>query len=166
MPKKKNLAGRGGWAGFLILLPAVLLSSCAAPPPPPGDRLTPSQTSLAEASYSVSRSLVDLAETSQAAHPLPDLAPPPSPATYGMAGLTSIDWSGPIEPLVRQIAKAARYRVRVLGTSPAIPVIVTVYTKNAMLGDILRDAGYQCGRRAAVVVFPETRVIELRYAKN
>jgi len=107
-----------------------------------------------------------LAETAQAAHPLPELAPPPSPATYNMGGLTTVDWSGPIEPLLQQMARAADYRVRVLGTQPAIPVLVTIYAKNAMLGDVLRDAGYQCGRRASVVVYPESRVIELRYAKN
>ena len=149
-----------------VVLLSFLLCACSTPKPLPGYDVSKSEASLAEASYSVSRSVVDLAETAQAAHPLPDLAPPPSPATYGMAGLTTVDWSGPVEPLLRQIAKAANYRVRVLGTPPAIPVIVTIYTKNAMLGDILRDVGYQCGRRAAVVVFPETRVIELRYAKN
>jgi defect-in-organelle-trafficking protein DotD len=68
--------------------------------------------------------------------------------------------------LLRQIARAANYRVRVLGTAPAIPVIVTIYEKRVKLGDALRDVGYQCGRRATVVIFPESRVIELRYAKN
>lgn len=149
-----------------IILFSLILCACAAPKPPPGYNITQTQASLAEASYAVSRSIVDLAETAQSAHPLPDLAPPPSPATYGMAGLTSIDWSGPVEPVVRQIARAANYRVRVLGTAPAIPVLITLYERNAMLGDILRDVGYQCGRRAAVVVFPESRVIEIRYAKN
>lgn len=150
----------------LVVLLALALSSCATPKRPPGYDVSKSGASLAEASYSVSRSIVDLAETAQAAHPLPDLAPPPSPATYGMGGLATIDWSGPVEPLVRQVARASNYRVRVLGTPPAIPVLVTIYTKNTMLGDILRDIGYQCGRRASVVVYPESRVIELRYAKN
>lgn len=152
-----------------LILPTLivcLLAACAAPKPPPGYDISKSQASLAEASYSVSRSVVDLAETAQAAHPLPHLAPPPSPATYGMAGLTTIDWSGPVEPVVRQIARAADYHFRVLGTPPAIPVLITVYRKNVMLGDILRDVGYQTGRRAAVVVYPNSRTIELRYAKN
>lgn len=150
---------------FVILL-FLLLNACATPKPPQGLYVNKTDTSLAEASYSVSRSVADLAETAQAAHPLPNVAPPPSPATYGMGGLTSVDWSGPVQPLVEQLARASNYRVRVLGTTPAIPVIVTIYVKNAMLGDILRDVGYQCGRRASVVVFPESRVIELRYAKN
>lgn len=151
----------------IVTLFTLTLCACASHRPPLRvDMTNKSEVSLAEASYSVSRSVVDLAETAQAAHPLPNLEPPPSPATYGMAGLTSIDWSGPVEPLLKQLANASNYRLRVLGTAPAIPVIVTVYTKNAMLGDVLRDTGYQCGRRASVVVYPESRVIELRYAKN
>lgn len=151
--------------GIMLSL-SLVLSACATQKPPKGYDISKTESSLAEASYSVSRSVVDLAETAQAAHPIPNLAPAPSPATYGMGGLSSVDWSGPIEPLVRQIGRASNYRVVVLGTQPAIPVLVTVYTKNAMLGDILRDAGYQAGRRATISIYPEGRVIELRYAKN
>lgn len=150
---------------FLILA-TLLLTLCACSSAPPEQHLSSTDASLAEASYSVSRSISSLSEVAQAAHPLPKLDPPPNPASYGMGGLTSVDWSGPVEPLVRQIAKVTGYRVRVLGTEPAIPVLVTVYDKNMMIADILRDVGYQCGRRATVVVFPDSRVIEIRYAKN
>lgn len=156
---------KNGKSGLIALL-AIGFTACANPPPPPPVNIDKAQASLAEASYSVSRSVVDLAETAQAAHPMPNVAPPPNPASYGMAGLTTVDWSGPVEPLIRQIARASSYRVRVLGTQPAIPIIVTLYEKDAMLGDVVRDVGYQCGRRAAVVIYPESRVIELRYAKN
>jgi defect-in-organelle-trafficking protein DotD len=147
-----------------IFTVALALCACTPPPPPP----TPLGTdvALSEASYSVSRSIVSLSEVAQASRPLPTLDPPPDPATYGMGALTSVDWSGPIEPLVKQLAAASNYRLRVLGSKPAIPVLVTVNDKNVMLADVIRDAGYQCGRRANVVVFPESRVIELRYAKN
>jgi len=149
-------------ASIIVLF--LLLLGCSATQPVKIQDGT--DVSLAEASYSVSRSIVSLAETAEAAHPLPPLTPPPNPATYGMAGMTSVDWSGPVEPLIRQIARTASYRVRVLGTQPGIPVLVTIYARNVMLADVLRDVGYQCGRRAAVVVFPNSRVIELRYAKN
>jgi defect-in-organelle-trafficking protein DotD len=145
---------------------ALGLCACTSTPPAKVYNVSENENSLAEASYSVSRSMVSLAETAQAAHPLPKLAPPPSPASYGMGMGTSVDWSGPVEPLLRQIAASAGYRLRTLGTAPAIPVLVTVYANNQMLGDVLRDVGYQCGRRASVVVFPESRVVELRYAKN
>lgn len=130
------------------------------------DEYVKTRASLAEASYAVSRSMVDLAEVAQAAYPMSHVDSPPDPATYGMGGTTTVDWSGPVEPLLRQIARASDYRVRVLGTPPAIPVIITMYEKRVKLGDALRDIGYQCGKRAAVIIFPESRVIELRYAKN
>lgn len=147
---------------FLFL--CFTLDACT-PTPPVMTPVNTTDNSLAEASYAVSRSIVSLAETAQAGHPAP-VEPMPSPASYGMGQLTSIDWSGPVEPLIRQIAKAAGYRVVVLGTPPAIPVLVTIYDKNIMLADALRNAGYQCGRRASVTIYPENCVIELRYAKN
>lgn len=151
---------------WLALTLSLSVFACAAPPAPKPTYVGKTESSLAEASYSVSRSIVDLAETEQAAHPNLNLEPPPAPASYGMGGYTTVDWSGPVEPLLKQIANASNYRLRVMGTRPAIPVLVTIYAKNAMLGDILRDTGYQVGRRASVVVFPSSKVIELRYAKN
>ena len=139
---------------------------CSSATPPPCANVDEARASLAEASYSVSRSIVSLSETAQAAHPAPALDPGPNPASYGMGGLTSIDWSGPVEPLVKQIAKAASYRVRIVGAAPAIPVLVSVYDKNEPLADVLRDVGFQCGRRATIAVYPESQVIELRYAKS
>lgn len=150
---------------IITTIPFILLCACA-PKAPDINPMDNTEASLSEASYSVSRSISSLSETAQAAHPLPQLDAPPNPASYGMAGLTTVDWSGPVEPLLKQIANATDYRLRVLGTSPGIPVLVSVYDKNTMIADILRDVGYQCGRRASVVVYPESRVIELRYAKN
>jgi len=148
----------------IIALP-IILSACTSTTPAPAS-IDHTEASLSEASYSVSRGISSLSETAQASRPLPQLDPPPNPASYGMAGLTSVDWSGPVEPLIKQIARVTNYRMRVLGTSPAIPLLVTIYAKNTMIADIVRDIGFQCGRRAAVVVFPDSRVIELRYAKN
>jgi len=56
---------------FLILFLPIFLAACATSKPPAGYEMTQTQSSLAEASYAVSRSVVDLAETAQAAHPLP-----------------------------------------------------------------------------------------------
>lgn len=147
---------------YIAIVLTLIVTGCATPPPhTPHDAAS---TSLAEASYSVSRSLVSLSEVAQAGHPMA-VGPSPTPI-LGMTALTSVDWSGPVEPLVVQIAKAANYRVRILGRPPAIPVLVSIYDKNRMISDVLRDVGYQCGRRASLVVYPEERVIELRYAQN
>jgi defect-in-organelle-trafficking protein DotD len=147
-----------------IISSFLVLCACSSTPPPPAP--TSTDVALAEASYAVSRSISSLSEVAQAARPLPAIDPPPNPASYGMNGLTSVDWSGPVEQLVKQLADVSNYRLRILGAKPAIPVLVTVYTKNMMVADILRDVGYQCGRRATVVIFPDSKVVELRYAKN
>jgi defect-in-organelle-trafficking protein DotD len=141
------------------------LSACASEPPAV-TLVNPSEAALADASYSVSRSISSLSEVAQASRPIPQLDPPADPHTYGMGGLTSVDWSGPAEQLVQQLAKTSGYQFRSLGAAPAIPLLVSVYAKNMVLADILRDVGYQCGRRASVIVYPDSRVIELRYAPN
>jgi defect in organelle trafficking protein DotD len=124
----------------------------------------PAEAQLAEAATSVSKSLSNLNEIQQAVTPVPQTFQPPDPTAYGMANLVTIDFSGPIEPLLNQIANASGYRVRVLGSTPAIPVMVYVDAKNTPLGDVLRNAGYQCGDKANIVIFPKTKIIELRYA--
>lgn len=125
----------------------------------------PTNASLAEAAASVSDSIVDLAKTEQAANPVAS-NPSPDPSSYGMGTITSVDWSGPVEPLINQLAKVVNYKVKVVGHAPVIPVIVTVSAKNEAAGSILQSAAYQCGKRADVVVYPNTQTIELRYAGN
>ena len=126
----------------------------------------PSNTSLVEAATSVSHSLQHLAATEQAAfHPIASQSLP-DPASYGMGGHASIDWSGPIEPLLQQIAQTASYRVKIVGHEPVIPILVTINAKDEMLGDILSNVAFQCGKRADVILYPEKQVIELRYAEN
>lgn len=126
----------------------------------------PSNVTLAEAATSVSSSLQNLAATEQAAfHPIANQSMP-DPSTYGMGGRASIDWSGPIEPLIQQIAQTTYYRVKIVGREPAVPILVTINSKNEMLGDILSNVAFQCGKRADVILYPETQVIEIRYAEN
>ncbi len=126
------------------------------------------QTSIAmaESASSISQSLTGLGATEQAAYPPESVSEPPSPASYGMAMPASIDWNGPIQKLAQQVANATNYQLRVLGKAPSIPIIVSISAKNTPTGNILRDAGYQAGKRANIVVFPSTRTIELRYAKQ
>lgn len=149
-----------------ISLTACSLSTQNANTLPKSPHVDPAEEKLAEAADSVSQSLQSLAENQQATNPTPKHYSAPDPSDYGMSNLTSMNWSGPIEPLVTQIAKASSYQLRVSGVSPAIPILVSINAKNVPLGQILRDAGYQCGNRADIVVFPRSKVIELLYANN
>lgn len=127
---------------------------------PPTD---PASTKLAEAATSVSESLTELAAIERANSKKPTLPPPPNPAHLGMQGRVSIDWNGPIAPLVRKLAIASHYHVRILGREPAIPVIVRVNVINVTIADVLRDISYQAERQTDLVIYPSRRIIELRY---
>lgn len=127
--------------------------------------LNSADTRLTQTADSVSRSLQELAEIDRAIHPRAILPSPVEPDMIGMGQLGSVDWSGPVGPLVKKIAEATNYKLKVLGTPPAIPILISVTAKDTPLADILRDASFQCGNRANIVTYPASRVIELRYTK-
>ena len=153
-----------GKIGLCILL-SLLLSACSNTQTYPEQGMGPASVKLAEAASNVSHSLVKLSAIEQAANPQAHIPTPANPSSYGMGGLASIDWSGPIGPLVARIAHATKYRLEILGTAPSIPIVVTLSKKNTPLGYILADAGYQAGTRADIAVFPRRRLMQLRYAK-
>jgi defect-in-organelle-trafficking protein DotD len=122
-----------------------------------------SQQELAEATVSVTKSLQELAAIQMATHPSVKMAAPMNPKTIGMDQQTSINWTGPVEPLLKRIASASHYKLRVLGRRPAIPLIVSVMRKEQTLAEVLRDTTYQVAKKANVTVYPSSKVIELRY---
>ena len=118
---------------------------------------------IAEAAQSVSHSLQDLARIQEAATPPAKGKTLPDPATFGMTEFASVDWAGPIEPLVNKIASASQFKVKVLGKRPAIPVLINISAKNAALADILRDVDFQAGKKADIKVYAARKILELRY---
>lgn len=120
---------------------------------------------LAEAASSVSQSLTDLTALEKAASPPINCKCLAYPTSSDLCQLVSIDWSGPIEPLLRRVAWMTNYKLRIIGLRPAIPVLVTIFAKNTPVGYILRDANFQAASKASVQVYPGICVIELRYGR-
>lgn len=141
----------------------VVATNYAIPPLPYQLNADDAEIKLAEAAVSVSRSLDSLAEIEKAAHPCLRMPPPIDAPRFGLACLASVDWVGPVEPLVRRIAETTHYCLRVLGREPAIPVIVSINSKNIPFADILRNISLQIHKKACIVIYPHSRTIELRY---
>lgn len=121
---------------------------------------------LVEAASSVSNSMSELAAIEAAATPpISTGMPLPESENYALQSKASVDWSGPIEPLLDRIARLTGFRLRVLGKVPAIPVLVSISAHNKSYADILRDAALQAGNKANVIIYSSGRIIELRYAK-
>lgn len=149
-----------------------LLSGCASQNLP--NSITPTfntpsddaSIKLAEAAHAVSQSLNELKELEKASSP-PITKPLPYPSASGLVKtIASVDWSGPIEPLLQRIAKLAHFHLEIIGQRPAVPVLVTISSQNTPLNYIIRNANLQAGQNANIDVYPGIKTIELRYAKN
>ncbi len=120
---------------------------------------------LAEAANSVSNSMLEVAKIEKAvARPVKDSILN-IPNAYNLQARASVDWSGPIEEVTERIAKSGHFSLRVLGKVPALPVLISLNVKDESLAEILRNIDYQAGRKANIHVYPNSQVVELRYAK-
>jgi defect in organelle trafficking protein DotD len=118
---------------------------------------------LSEAATSISQSLSELAAVEKSTTPA-SAYKMGTTTNYYVPGNISIDWAGPVEPLLKRISNISGYKLRVIGVRPAVQVIITLTAKETPLCDILRDIDFQCGHRAKVSVDANHRTIELRYA--
>ncbi len=151
------------------LLVVVMLAGCASKvtykKPPQNEPSDDATIKLAEAANSVSDSLIELARIEKETKPrryrnLIDSH------NFNLQTRASVDWSGPVEEVLKRVAKASYFRLRVLGRPPAIPALVSITSRDKTLADILRNLDYQVGKKADIKVYPHRKVIELRYAKS
>ena len=124
------------------------------------------QAQIATAAVNVSQSLQQLSAIKMAVHPHAKMPAPLNPHLVGMGQQVSVNWTGPVSPLLKRIAKASGYRLQVLGTAPAIPVVVNVNASNVTLADVLRNITYQVQDRATVMLYPASKILELRYQNS
>ena len=119
---------------------------------------------LAAAAASVSNSLEELAALEKSSqNKRQKLSFPIDAKMIGLNQVVSIDWIGPVAPLIKKLAAAAHYKVKILGKEPAIPPMISLLENKATIADILRNINYQCTDRANVVIYPASHLIELRY---
>ncbi len=146
----------------LLLLFCLTLIGCHSKKPE-SELPNLSQIELAEAAVSVDRSLDNLNEIAAERAILPVAPETQDQLDYGMYQLASVDWVGPGEPLIKQLAQAAGYHVRVIGKTPVYSGLVTIDKRQVTIGELLRDVALQMQHDADVVVFPNSKLIEIRY---
>ena len=154
---------------IVLIAGSLLLAGCrgtAFMKPPLNQPSDDATIKLAEAASSVSDSMLEMAKVEKVVYrPKTKDNILAIPNAYNLQARASIDWSGPIHELTARIAKAAHYRLRVLGKEPAIPVLISLNIKDESLAEILRNIDYQAGKKAYLHVYPNSQVVELRYAK-
>lgn len=101
-------------------------------------------------------------ENPSAADPILTNIPPGMDKVVSLGG----DWNGPLDQLINELASVSGYPApKVRGVKPSGDVIVSVKTEYRPVIDILHDAATQAGSKASVVVKPNSRSIEIDYAK-
>lgn len=148
---------------LLLCATSLLFSGCVSEyqpvVTPEGDA---SSVKLAEAADSVNKSLETLEGIKKAEMPAYKKKLP-MPYGAGLNGLVSIDWTGPIAPLVKKLAVISGYHFRQLGNAPSIPIIISLHKQDVTLASVLRDTDFQAGSKADLRIMPRSRTIELRY---
>lgn len=125
-----------------------------------------SQAQVAEASVEIGHALQELSAVQMTEHPPTPLGKPYDPHVIGMDKMASLDWTGPVEPVLEKIADVSHYKLHVIGRKPVIPVFISISVNNQPVADILRDITYQVVMKADIALYPKARVIELRYHGN
>ncbi len=121
------------------------------------------QAQLAQAAQSIDNSLNNLSAIEMASHPKAHLPHLLNAQNVDMTQIASLQWTGPIEPLLTKISAATNYQFKVVGSAPNPPLIVAINTHNKPIVAIVNDAILQLKKHATIRVNPTTRVIELDY---
>lgn len=75
----------------------------------------------------------------------------------------TVDWTGPVESFLEDIAGRAGYTFAVTGRAPANQVMVTISAMEEPLFGVVRRAGNQIHGYADISFNPSAKKIELRY---
>lgn len=153
---------------YLILISALFLAACQSlvPQPHQAKVMTQSDQAMidtAQAAVSVSHSLSELGLAQRNEQGMLKRESEVNDLPQVLSRLVSINWAGPVEPLVKQLAEGTQLRVKVIGVEPAIPVTVSLHTRDTSVYQILQNVRGQIGSRAEIMVYPSSGVIELHY---
>lgn len=140
------------------LAQAGCLGRIGAEPPPAPRPLDEIELRLTEAALRAETALTRLARVEadpEGGGEVPRIVP------EGLLRRIDLDWTGPLDSLVRKLAGEAEYRFETAGAPPARPVMVEIRAARRPLVMVLRDAGLQAGAAAALTVDAERGLVVL-----
>jgi len=118
---------------------------------------------LAESADRASMALETLASVEAARTPAAAMSPVADVPVELRRAIT-VNWVGPIGPIAKTLADRAGYGFLILGSEPAVPVVVSVDAENTRVVDVLRDIGLQLGMRGDVKVDARAKMVEIYYS--
>lgn len=146
----------------LALLAGAVLGGCATPPVATPEQVSAEQRMLAESAERIADALAKLAIIEQSSQRIYAQAITPVEIPSDLQLRVAVDYQGDVKPLVYQLAQTVGYTVQTFGRSSTVTP-VNIQADDRSVGELLADVGYQAAWRCDVVVFPESRTVELRY---
>lgn len=118
---------------------------------------------LADAADRATQSLEKLAAIEAERTPV-DIEPITDRAPAQLRRSVTVEWAGPVEPLLLQLSDRAGYDFVITGSNPAVPLVVEVKSFRKPVIEVLRDVGLQLGQRASLNVDANSQTVEVVYA--
>ena len=155
-----------------ILLPlalAGLVSACASPETrptvPPIPSIDQKIADAVEISANANRAIAEVeVATAAPVRSGPGQTIPPNVVLPADAVQpVTVDWQGPIEPFLKEMADRAGYRFTVTGNKPANQMMITITANEEPLFGVVRRAGAMAHGYADIGFNPSAKSIEIRY---
>tara|TARA_E500000178_G_C16819114_1_gene660657 strand:+ start:304 stop:876 length:573 start_codon:yes stop_codon:yes gene_type:complete len=150
-----------------IIASPVVLTGCATRQniKAPNVMLSNIDYQIDAAAQSAARSLDQLAAIEKEQHPAAVKMPFKGIESPELSEYFSVKYYGPIKPLLRDIAKKMGYHFQAYGKEPSIPVLVNINTTGSTqtVKQILTNVDLQAGTSARIGIYPQQRLITMRY---
>ena len=154
---------------IFLLLPVLAVAACTAPVSvqPPADiigvdrQIAAAVEQAAKANVAISEVEVATAapvRAGPAARIPPGVVLPPESIQP-----VTVDWNGPVENFLEDMARRAGYGFSITGRAPGNRILVTITAHEEPLYGVVRRAGTMVHGYADIGFNPELRQIELRY---
>jgi hypothetical protein len=124
------------------------------------------QQSLTQSANEASNALQTLAMVKSSQIPPADPALDESHLPLELQRPTTINWTGPSVPLIKQLAQNVGYNFVTTGQSPAHDVMVNVSLNGVSAARAFQDVGLQMEQYGTIVLNPNTKTVELRYSTS
>ncbi|ODN43862.1 DotD/TraH family lipoprotein [Piscirickettsia litoralis] len=124
------------------------------------------QQALIKAVEKTSQSLISLSKIRRAQYPKQLMMPFINIHDQNLNKNLSISWYGPINAVVRNIARAVGFKYQQFGKKPGLPVLVDLNYQSTPALVIFQNIELQANNKAAIKIFPKEKIVSLRYLNN
>lgn len=148
------------WTRLAVAVGAVALmtlAGCASQPRRPDPVLGELNRSAASINHHLY--LLDQLMQANTAHPAFAKAPKSGP----LATRIVLVWDGPAKAAIQTVATMIGYHIHCLGEAPASPVTVSIHANGQSAFEVLRNIGWQSGKRLGITLEPDIKTVLVTY---